>query len=820
VPPSPPFASSRTRRAAGWLALAAGLAMGLGACAPKEERYAEHLRAAREYRAEGRTADAIIELKNAMGLDPQAGAAYSELAEIELAEGDLEQALFYYQEAQRLAPDDIEATINLAVLLRSEQPKRASDLVEGVIARHPQSPVGYVGRAEIALARGQRQRAIAAAHEAVEVAPDDPRGHWEVGYVYSAVLSAGAVEPDKRPAFYRKAVKAFRSYLELGGERPAAAHLELARLYEEWTGHETQMLDSFREAVRLAEEANDLALQRRAARLAERAGRRMGHRALRVMALQRLVELDPDDTEAWALLTRLQTSAPAVVHEQVREASDDPEERLQEAREILRESGYEAAVAFLEASARAGVDPPAMLAAAINLHHLAGRPGRAREVLRRLQVRHPDHPRTRLETAQLAIRTGAREEGLEQLYVSVEESESIDAWRLIAETELSLGHLAEAAGASDRALELTEGFSVRDQRLRARILHEADAWGPARRLFALLDERAGLSPGEHVMWIRARHYDGEERQARQKLVELLHSPDAPPQAAVLFAELEWGRRGREPAIRRELERGHRRHPGSPRLLELLTDLDLRAGRVRAASARLEAVSSERNPPGLRMLRARTAAARGDHEAARAHARAAFEVIPNRPEALELLAAVLTGAGARDAEIARLRALEEPGPADLALLGRLLAAAGERDAAIGVFERALSAGDPLPSLQLAFAALLHDAGRETERALALAEDAARALGPHPRIQELQGALLLEAGRHEEALRHLELARRSARLPGPEVFYLSGLALRELGEGERATRSIESALSIDPDFAHRDDARRQLQELRAGGQPSPS
>ena len=46
-------------------------------------------------------------------------------------------------------PDDPQAAVNLAVLLRSEDPRQANALVEGAIAQHPDDPIGYVGRATI-----------------------------------------------------------------------------------------------------------------------------------------------------------------------------------------------------------------------------------------------------------------------------------------------------------------------------------------------------------------------------------------------------------------------------------------------------------------------------------------------------------------------------------------------------------------------------------------------------------------------------------------------------------------------------------------------
>ncbi|WP_436524409.1 tetratricopeptide repeat protein [Actinoplanes sp. HUAS TT8] len=71
-------------------------------------------------------------------------------------------------------PTDM-AVARAAALFENMQPAEAAGMLEPALAGNPQSPAGWILMARIRLALDQVEPALAAAHRAIELAPEDPR---------------------------------------------------------------------------------------------------------------------------------------------------------------------------------------------------------------------------------------------------------------------------------------------------------------------------------------------------------------------------------------------------------------------------------------------------------------------------------------------------------------------------------------------------------------------------------------------------------------------------------------------------------------------
>ena len=84
-------------------------ALVLAACQDDAERLAEHRKRAEAYLEEGKHAEAIIEFKNILQVDPNLADAHHGLAKAFIGEKKIRQAYWELQETVRLDPGNLDA---------------------------------------------------------------------------------------------------------------------------------------------------------------------------------------------------------------------------------------------------------------------------------------------------------------------------------------------------------------------------------------------------------------------------------------------------------------------------------------------------------------------------------------------------------------------------------------------------------------------------------------------------------------------------------------------------------------------------------------
>ncbi|MGH9534186.1 MAG: tetratricopeptide repeat protein [Terriglobales bacterium] len=112
----------------------------------------------------------------ATNLAPNDYRSWAALGDAHRAQGEHDQAVFYYQMALRLQPTAAAVLKDAAAsLLLGNHPERAIPLIEQAIAAHPEDPENHANLALARRALGEAHAALAAARRAADLGQADPR---------------------------------------------------------------------------------------------------------------------------------------------------------------------------------------------------------------------------------------------------------------------------------------------------------------------------------------------------------------------------------------------------------------------------------------------------------------------------------------------------------------------------------------------------------------------------------------------------------------------------------------------------------------------
>lgn len=814
-------------RGLSWAAL--GLALLVGGCSSEQERLETHQLRAERHLEQGRYREALVELRSALALEPENADLNFRIARVLALQGEIGRAIFYYQEARRLDPGRVDAILGEATLTLPVDAARAAQLVEEALELSPSNPHAYMLKAKIELARNDLERALRASERAVELLPEDPEAHYTLGFVHLAHLELQRRKGDLlETRRLESAIAAFERSAELHAEqdrwRPLVAR---AKLLEIWPEREGEVEGAFRAAVEAAKANANPAARVAAAEAVVVHARSSEKGDLRRWALEEIVAADDSEIEAWVELAAvsidLGDSGKEVFQRLLAQRPRDARAHIAYAEFLVRNGDAEEATAHLERSIGEGADAPVILSALLELQYQRGRSEDASRTVDRLREEYPDHPFSLLAAARREITEGRAAAAAAALREAVVARESFRAEELLALAEYRLGNLEAAKAAIDHAVELTPAFSPRVQALRARILVAQGSWNEAERTLVGLARRAGrLSRQERLMLARCYYQTGREDFGRQMLRQLLQAPKPYVPAVLEFAAHEQARHPDE--TRGFLEKAYQAAPSSPAILERLTEIDLSRGEARLALERLDdAIDSGADRPAVLLTRARVLAGLGRLDEAERDALRAFEMAPAHPGGAALLAALYGARGRLSDAVSTLERADREGglstPSRM-LLARLYAETGEDAKAIALYEAVVGSGEDLPSAKNDLAFLLARRGGDLDRALELAQQAYQALPDDPEVIDTLGYVFLLRRLSEVAAAHfrkaIELAEARG-IPSATHYCHLGLALRLGRQNRSAAEAFDRCLSLDPDFADAEKARREREAALAGAPP---
>jgi len=798
-------------------------------CRSAEQKFTSYLERGEQYEQGGKHAEALLEYRNALKLQPSSAEVNFRIARVLSDKGSYGDAVFFYREAQRLDPTRSEAALAEAKLLIFQDTPRADEIVRATLAREPDNALAYLRAAEVALAKDDTKTALASVLTAIELDPKEGLYPYNLGVVRLAVIRETRLKHEQPPdSLFQAALDAFRKSDQLYGGN-LNARLMLTRTYASWPEHEKETEAALRDSLAFAKEKGTPKDRQAAAQaVLDYAG--ISQRAdLRTWELEEMVDADPSALAAW---TEIAANADAQG-----KSGEEVYQRLLAARPsdidaYIRYAGYLAsknrgddAIQALDGAVAKGGDPAAALDARTRLLLQLKRPDEARATLDRLRKEFASSPRASLAAARLSLYEKRPADAVAELNRVTSSIENAEAQFLLSQAQAALGNLEPAMAAIDRALALSSQLSLPLLNQKVTLHAAARDWPAVLQTLRQIEVGTGILPvGLRPLLAQALYETKNDEAGRQVLERMLEDPSTLPVAAVAFSEHEGVRAPQ--ASYKHLEAALAAAPDQPPLIAALVRLDMASRKFDRAVERLDAaLKRNKEIPALRLLRAQVLAFKGDLVGAEADARKALDADANLPGTVNLLVAIYTARGDLDKATQSLEGIEQAGKlrgAGRELLGRLYLTHGDAARARVQFERALADSPNLGDAKNSLAFVLASERADLDRALRLAQEAQSQLPNVPEVADTLGFVYLQKGLNEAAIDRfrfaIELAPTGTQ-PSPSIQYHLGLALAAAGRSQEAVEAFEKALAAGTTFPEADAARQELERARAAGSSAP-
>jgi putative PEP-CTERM system TPR-repeat lipoprotein len=788
--------------------------------------------------------DAQRSFTQAWELNPRSSSAILGRVHVMLLQGELERATALVREAVEMAPQSARAWYLKGVLAEQlgDYSGALMDMTKAAEVLPAYLPA-QIGRVNLLLRLGRLDEADAAANEAQELYPNDPRSHYLKAVVKTELGDEQAAEVALQEGyeligrFPRELLEGHRPTLLLAGiiaftlkqwqqaedylnlylrEDPMATgpRVLLARIALEQRGEPER-------AIRLL----DSAVQRtpdnvQALSVLAEAYMKTGQHLLAAQLLRNATELREHD-----ILLRTQRA----VNEFGLGRRDDAINELSQvfnARPelsnagatlivmLLKERDYEAAA---EGARKLLIRVPDNLSY-VNLLGVAAFANEdfatARWAYELALAIDPAFYPARNNLAELLMETGDLELAREHLQRVLDKApDQLDALMLLARSHEHDGDLEQALRLSERAL-AADPEAVDVAIYQSELLLRMQEPEKAVRVAESIEVRAENSDDPDLLATLSRAYIASGQRATAQVVLRRSSSLAGYDARRLFnvAMLQRDAGDIEGALwslQKATEGDPDYLPTRLRYGELLTEL----GRVNDALAVAEALRSDYpTQPYADHLTGLIFRAQGKHAAA-------FEAFERALAKTDSpLLAMRAYESKRDAEgtdvgVAFLQQWNEAHPGDGVVLQALAAryyALGDHQRALALFEAALEQAPDNPMLLNNLAVVYNEL--DDPRALDLARRAYQLLPNAAETGDTLGWVLVRRGKLAEGLKYLRDAQsRAAGDPG--ISYHIAVALKGLGRTDEAMAQLTKLLqTADVDFAQRDQAARLLEELR--------
>lgn len=742
------------------------LAAAVTACRENPEvRKQRYVESGDKFAASSNHAEAVIEYRNAVNVDPRFGEARLKLAKEYTQIGDLRNALAEYVRAADLMPDNVEAQLGAGNGLlvtgkfpeakaRAEKalevdPKNAQALillgnalgalkdidsaitrVQEAVDADPQEVMAYGNLGALELVKGNRAAAEAAFKRATEVNPTSPDAHLALGNFYWAMR-----QPDE-------AEQAFKKALELDPKSPNANRV-LAVFY----AAKGSMAEHERYLKAYADISPELTPKLALADLYVR--------------LKRV-------TEAQAQLETLAATPEGFIPATLRLASID----------FVANSRDQAYARVEDVLKRDAKNSSALLHKGRFL--LSDRKfAEAKTVAAQLVAQEPADAHAQYLYG-LALRAaGSRDEAVKAFQAVLKVSpSSTPAMMQLVDLQLALGNTAAAADLAGQAVKAMPNSPLAHLLLGEALLRQGDLTG-AEREVATLERVSRGSPEISTFigqfYLRKNNLSRAQTAFEQALAANRESTDA-------FAGL--------------------------------IGIDLMRGRVADARRKVEArLANAPNDESMLLLAGKVFVAADDMERAESAYRQILAQSPGNFEVYGRLAGIyrvqnrLEEARKQYSELAQ-RNPKMAAPAT-AMIGTIFEMQGKRSDAIAEYVRAL-AFDPELAMAANNLAWLYAEDGKLDEALALAQNAKKNAPNSAFVSDTLGWIYYKKGLVSTALVSLEEAAKLTPT-NPTIHYHLGLAYATQGERPKARNAFEQALKLDPAFPEAADARKQLAAL---------
>jgi tetratricopeptide (TPR) repeat protein len=793
------------------------------ACQGDEARLSEHLERGATFAEEEQWAEAVIEYRNVLQLDPNHAEAHYGLAKAHLAQKDVARGFWELEETVRLDPTNLDARLQHGQLLLFGKPDdlaRALESADAILAVDPSRWEAHALRARALSSMARPDEATESYAAAAAAAPEEP---------VPLLLYANHLrnlgrneEAEDRFRALTETEPGFASFAAYGGF--------LAGLGD----RDEDALASYQRGLELAEEAERVAATKILANFLISRDRAEEAEAVLLGAL----EAQPDDLDLIYALARLYHAqertelADEMIQQATRARPEDPAPFLllsnYRGRNGDLAGALEAADQALEAAPDSDLARLRKAEVLVDLGYREKKPRRiaeGRSIVDAIIARDPAHPEALFVKAKIHLAEDELDEGLAALRRVLDlKPDWAQAHFLLGSTQLLKGDRTGARGSLVRALELDANL-VEAHRMLARVHaalgdHEL-AVEAGNRLLERREDDAATRILVAQSLVRQGQLDAALAQL-QRIPAAERDVDAHYAIGRVYRLL-----GDAEEARKHLLAAHRVRETHAEILRALLDLDVRDGRIRESVERIEAaLVQDPTDPKLQVLGGEVAVYTGRPGEAEARFRRAIELDPNDVRAYQSLARYLALAG-RSAEVVSTyeRALEahsSSGSLHL-VLGSLYEAQGRLEEAMEQYQSAIRLNPDLAVAKNNLAYLMADRGQNLDRALDLAQEAKALLPDNPNTADTLGWVLYKKDVPGAAIPYLREAVGGMPADDPNlplVRHHLALAYAANDEDARAREEWDSALrELDAQLAPDGDRPQRpepgwAQEIRAG------
>jgi tetratricopeptide (TPR) repeat protein len=763
------------------------------ACQSDEAKLAGHLERGEAYAKEGQHAEAIIEFKNVLQIDPNHAGAHFALAKSYLSSNKLREGYWELRESARLDPKNLEAKIQYGQLARlAGEREEALQQADDILAIDPTRADANILRGQALELLKRPDEAKAAYLKAVEVAPDDSAALFVLADYYVRSGDGASAEPlfrkitEVKPGF--AAQSALASFLSRDKARDAESEeafkqaLAVAKPEEQSLGYRTlssfyYSRDRFPDSEKTLHEGleklpGDLELIYSLARFYAARGEDVKADAM----VEEATKAKPDDVGPFLVLSAYRgrkgdlAGALQAAEDAIAAKPDNVQAKLRKA-ELLLDLGYREGNkekiaegrSITDAVLATDADNAEALFVKAKIDMAENRFDSATSGLRRALERRPDWAQAKFLLGSALFfsgdRNGARAEVARALEI---DADLVEARRLLARIHASLGSDDLAVEEGRRALRDREDAATR------------------------------LLVAQSLVKLR---------KVDEALTELDKIPADKRDAEIHYA---FGRiamiQGRTDAARQSLERADSARPNHPEILESLLMIDRISNRMNESVDRIDrAVAAEPENAKLVRLQGIAYASVGKAPEAERSLRRAIDLDPNDLTTYNTLAQLLASTGRGEETLQTyLKALEKrPDSAPLQLMvGSLYESKHDMAKAMEHYEKAVQADPNLPAAKNNLAYLLAESGQNLDRALDLAQEAKAALPDNPNAADTLGWVLQKRGVPAAAIGYLKEAESAMPAADPAlvvVRYHLAQAYEANAEPEKAVETLERALA---------------------------
>lgn len=755
-----------TSKFVGLRLLACGLCVIVAACSDPAVRKARHLEQGKAYMAEGKTADAIIEFRNALKIDARYGDARYELARAFDQTGNPAAAREYVR-AGDLLPDRPDVQVKAASLLLAagefEQARKHADLA---LKTDPSLIDAQIVRAYTLAGLKDVDGAIKELEKASAAAPGDFRPYVSLGAVEAA--SGKLTEAE---AAFKKAVLA----------DPSSAQAKLGLAYFYWATRRPAEAERVVNEV-LAADPNDVGGNRLLALVYGATGRVREAEG----PLRRLVGMK--DARATLALADVYMNSG----------------RTDEARPLYEQLRSEKATRDVAAARLAG------------LEFRAGRRAEAHAVLDAQLKETPNSVPLLSLKAQVLSADGNRDAALQTARKAVGISpESAEAQYALGFAEAELRNHDAAATAYAEALRRNPGMTAAQVEL-SRLMLLAGKTDEALSLALAARKADPANVQARMNLTRALLQKGDIRAAEEDARALVQAlPKAAP-AHALYGRVLLARGDGAGAVA-AFDRALALNPAEVDAVAGRTAVDLARKRPQEARARIErAVATAPSSSALLLAAAQFERADGRIPAAEQYLRKAIDLEPTNLAAYNQLAALYLSQnrleeGRRELEEV-VRRKPDASVAPRTMIAIIDQIQGRTDDARKRYEEIIRDSSTAGVAANNLAYMYADRGEQLDRALELAQRAKSQMPDNADVSDTLGWAYYKRGMPDMAVKAFEFS--VGKDPKNPIYLVHlGLAYAKAGQPQKARTALTQALQLKADVEGAAEARAVLASLQS-------